>query len=148
MKCQDHKTKDEVKHLLDKLKESGCRITTQRKDLAQSIVQLGRPFNAEELHSKVKNKGIDLVTVCRSLTTFTDLELLTTVDFNDGTVRYEYLSSHHKDHHHHHVICKKCKKVEPVNFCAVKEQEKLIQKMGYTNISHKLEFFCLCQKCS
>ena len=58
------------------------------------------------------------MTVYRSLSAFTDLNILTTVDFKDGPTRYEYLSLNEVGHHHH-IICEKCKKVTPVKFCIV-----------------------------
>ncbi|NCN42661.1 transcriptional repressor [bacterium] len=115
--------------------------------MATSIIGFSGPFSAEDLHLKVKDKGIDLVTVYRSLSTFTELGLLTTVNFQDGTLRYEY-SCTSEQGHHHHIICQKCKKVDPVDFCLVQDQEELIAQMGYSNITHKLEFFGLCDQCS
>lgn len=77
---------------------------------------------------------------------FVELGILSTVDFNDGIQRYEY--SLENDHHHHHVVCIHCKKVEQITDCNVKAQNKLIDKMGYTQVSHKLEFFGVCRACS
>lgn len=149
MKCHSHKhhPKKEVEFILSKLRAVGSRITSQRKFLVQAIIKSGGPFSAEELHSKVKSSGIDLVTVYRSLTAFTDLKILTTVDFHDGVQRYEYICSEEGDHHHH-IICKQCRDVKPISSCIVEKQEKMIKKMGYTDISHKLEFFGLCEKCT
>ncbi|MCB0379307.1 MAG: transcriptional repressor [Bdellovibrionales bacterium] len=122
-------------------------MTKQRIALAKSIIAFRGPFSAEDLYSKVESQGIDLVTVYRCLSAFTDLEILSTVNFEDGTQRYEYLCSSDKGHHHH-IICKKCKKVDPINFCVVQGQEQLVEQMGYANVSHKLEFFGICKKCA
>jgi Fur family ferric uptake transcriptional regulator len=115
--------------------------------MAEIIIKFSCPFSAEDLHNKVKERGIDLVTVYRSLSAFTDLKILNTVDFQDGTLRYEYLHSE-EDDHHHHVICTNCRKIEPLRFCAMTRQEKIVEKMGYKDITHKLEFFGLCKKCA
>lgn len=153
MKCQDlshsHGQKKDLKKesefFIEKLREAGFRITEQRKALIKSILNFKSPFTAEEVHSKLKLKGIDLTTVYRSLSSFVDVDLLRTVDFADGTLRYEYAA--HEDEHHHHVICKKCQKVEAVEVCDVQIQEELVEKLGYTNISHRLEFFGICKQC-
>lgn len=147
VKCHNHNTKIEFENFLGTLRDSGHRITKQRKLMAEHILRFDLPFSAEELHSQIKRKGVDLVTVYRSLSAFTDLKILTTVDFQDGTLRYEYLPPEEKGHHHH-IICTQCRKVEPLNSCMLKKQEKFIEQMGYTNITHKLEFFGLCESCS
>lgn len=147
MKCHSHNTKDEIDFFINRLKDSGCRITKQRKTMADSIIKFGLPFSAEDLHGKVKKQGIDLVTVYRSLSAFTELNILTTVDFQEGALRYEYLHSKEQGHHHH-IICTQCKKIQSLHVCTVSGQEKELEKMGYSNVSHKLEFFGLCKKCS
>jgi len=148
MKCHSHKKdlKKEVETFLNKLRSSGSRITSQRKSMAREIIRFKGPFSAEQLHSKVQDEGVDLVTIYRSLSTFMELELLVSVDFQDGTLRYEY-GSEKGEGHHHHIICKKCKKFEPLDFCVVQGQEQIIEKMGYSNVTHKLEFFGLCERC-
>lgn len=151
MQCHGHKHshsfEEEMEFFLGKLRDTGSRITNQRKALASTIIKFERPFTAEELHSKVRAKGIDLVTVYRSLASFAEFQIVSTVDFQDGTQRYEYKCSGEKGHHHH-IICRKCKKADPVDFCAVEGQEKFIERLGYSNVSHKLEFFGLCKVCS
>lgn len=153
MKCQDlghsHGQKKDLKKesefFIEKLRDGGFRITEQRKALIKSILSFKTPFTAEEVHSKLKLTGVDLTTVYRSLSSFVEIDLLRTVDFSDGTLRYEYIA--HEDEHHHHVICRKCQKVEAVEICDVQVQENLVEKLGYTNISHRLEFFGICKQC-
>ncbi len=147
VKCQDYDLEEESKFFIGKLRELGFRITEQRKHLVQAIIKFNGPFSADDLFEKQKKNGIDLATIYRSLTTFIEHGLLIPIDFSDGVQKYEYLS-HNGQHHHHHVICTGCKKIEPIKFCAIFDQEKLIEKMGYTSISHRLEFFGLCSKCS
>lgn len=154
MKCGDHgrrgqkvDLKKEAEKFLDKLREKGFRVTEQRKAMVKHILNFSTPFSAEELHIKLKNKGVDLTTVYRSLSSFADVELLRPVDFADGTLRYEYYAFEEK-HHHHHVICKVCQRVEAIESCEVEAQENLVRKMGYQNVSHRLEFFGTCKQCA
>lgn len=136
----------ELDYFLKKLRDNGNRITRQKKALARAILQFKKPFSSEELCTKFENSGIDASTIYRSIASFLDLSLLGTVDFSDGTKRYEYLPK--CGHHHHHVVCTECKSVEAIDICGVQEEEKKIAKMGYTNIFHKLEFFGLCRSCT
>ncbi len=132
---------------LEKLRQKDFRLTKQRETMVATIVAQHRPFSAESLHKEIKKrakgKKFDLVTIYRSLATFEEIGLLNRCDFGDGVIRYELQGSGH----HHHVICKSCKSVEPVDFCTVVGEEKILQKMGYRDISHRLEFFGLCRDC-
>ncbi len=143
--CHNHNVKVESEYVFSQLRSFGGRITEQRRALVEAIVNFQGPFCADDLLGILKEGSMDLATVYRSLSAFAELGLLSTVDFGDGMLRYEYLSG---DEHHHHIICTNCKQVEPVNFCVVQGQEQIIEHMGYKNVSHKLEFFGLCKKCS
>ena len=67
-------------------------------------------------------------------------------DFGDGPVRYEHQGE--DGHHHHHVICRKCRKVTSLDQCLIESLEKGLQRQGFSQISHSLEFFALCEKCA
>lgn len=144
-KCQELDLERETTHFYGKLKEAGGRVTTQRKRLANEIISFDTPFTADQLYSLLGDLKVDPTTIYRSLATFVELGLIKTVDFADGLVRYEYIPSHKP--HHHHIICTKCKKVDAVHFCVVEGQEKILEKMGYSNVSHRLEFFGVCIDC-
>lgn len=143
--CHDIDIERETAYFYGKLKESGGRVTAQRRRLAKEIIGFHGPFSPDQLYAQLEDLKVDATTIYRSLATFVDLGLLRTVDFADGQVRYEYVSSHKP--HHHHVICTTCKKVEAVHFCVVAGQEQVIEQMGYVNVSHRLEFFGTCLPC-
>lgn len=157
MKCRDHDHSylpQKVLALgLEILKEKGLKITRQREALLKTAIRLGRPFTAEEICESVKKSGaglaVDLVTVYRCLAKFVEAGVLTTCDFaplGDHAVRYEVASL--DGSHHHHIVCTVCHRVEPVDFCAIKGQEKILRDLGYTGVSHKLEFFGVCPGCA
>lgn len=146
-KCSDYNVTNEKAYCIDLLKRHKARITSQRESLLDFILRFKRPFSADELHKKVVKSKIDLVTVYRALSFFEEIELVTSVNFDDGISRFEYKPSQHQ-HHHHHIVCTKCKKVEPLHDCSIDSDLKKLKKMGYTNISHRLEFFALCKACS
>jgi len=88
LKCQSYDIKIELESFIDRLRESGHRITKQRTVVVRQILKFGRPFSLEDLSKKVSKIGIDHVTVYRSLLTFKSLGILTTVDFDDGPQLY------------------------------------------------------------
>lgn len=137
---------NESKSLLEKLRKNGNRITQQRRDIVQGILNFSSPFSTEELFNSLKKKSVDLATIYRSLATFADLGILSKVDFSDGVLRYQYISD--QGHHHHHIICTQCKLVEAVDLCLASNHEAKLKKMGYSQVSHKLEFFGVCNACA
>lgn len=89
--------------------------------------------------------GLDLVTVYRTLATFTDLKLLQKVDLGDNVQRYELQST--DGSHHHHFVCNECHKVEALDSCEIRAQEKRLTDLGYGELTHRLEFFGICPDC-
>jgi Fe2+ or Zn2+ uptake regulation protein len=158
----DHDPKPAFENAVSRLKTAGYKLTQPRQTLLKAAVEFAAPFSAEELFKKtLKNnqkrgggkiaKGsrgskCDLVTVYRSLATFAELGVLVQVDFGDKTVRYEWADPDNA-HHHHHIVCTGCQKVEAVDFCEVAGHEDSLSKLGYSSLSHRLEFFGLCPDC-
>jgi Fur family ferric uptake transcriptional regulator len=149
-RCHHRDQDSAFKSSVELLKNAGLKLTLPRQTLLQAITQHDGPFSAEDIFASCKKlsrkSAGDLVTIYRSLATFSDISILTRCDFGDGTVRYELLEQ--DGSHHHHVICTSCKTVEPISFCVVEGQEQIIEQMGYSRLTHKLEFFGLCPSCS
>jgi Fur family ferric uptake transcriptional regulator len=80
------------------------------------------------------------------MTAFLEQGLVMPCDFGDGLTRYEWNHQHHA--HHHHIICQRCRKVEELEHCVVQELENLVSKRGYQQVSHRLEFYGICQDCA
>lgn len=120
------------------------RITAPRLEILGILKSNHNPLTISEIHTKLKNKKIDLATVYRTINLFTELNIVYEIDFKDEFKRYELV---YDRHHHHHIVCRKCKRVENVEACVLEELEKLLNKKGYTEISHSLEFFGVCENC-
>ncbi len=148
MAAHSHSHGKATEEIPSMLREAGLKVTKPRVALLQIMMRDHGPFTAEEMHerlSKPKNAAhCDLVTIYRCLSKFESLGLVTRCDFGDGTVRYEIL---HKGHHHHHIICRVCKKVEPLPECPVDDRSFRFPKMGYKEVIHRLEFFGVCPSC-
>lgn len=121
------------------------RITAPRLEILGILKSNHHPLTISEIHGKIKNRKIDVATVYRTISLFAELGIVYEIDFKDEFKRYELI---YDRHHHHHIVCRKCKRVENVEACVLNELEKLLNKKGYTDISHSLEFFGLCEKCS
>jgi Fur family transcriptional regulator, ferric uptake regulator len=129
-----------------RLKAAGLKVTQPRVAVLKALSGDHGPFTVEELKARIPSKTCDLVTLYRSLPALEKAGLVRRCDFGDGTVRYEYQEA--SGHHHHHVICRKCREVKSLDHCLIENLEKGLRKEGFTEITHSLEFFALCEKCS
>jgi Fe2+ or Zn2+ uptake regulation protein len=135
------KSNDELKGLLA---EKSLRVTEPRLEILKVLKTCSKPVTIAEIHSKIKNRKIDLATVYRTINSFLEHKLITDIDFKDEFKRYELI---HDRHHHHHVVCRECKKIEDLEFCFSHEIEKLLSKKGYSEVTHSIEFFGVCGDC-
>lgn len=129
---------------LDQLREKGHKSTKIRRSLIEILLRDHGPFSIEDLQSRV-SEDCDIATVYRNMSLFEGLSLVQHVEFGDGLARYEWSGAGHE--HHHHIICQRCHRVEELEYCFVRELEKLVRDRGYTEVSHRMEFYGICQTC-
>ena len=128
------------------LKETGLRVTKPRMAILHLLIRRHGPFTMDEIHKEVKRYGVDRVTVYRCVDAFQDAGIVRRCDF--GTVRSRYEYQGYGESHHHHVVCRRCRDVEDLKQCLVDGIENSLKKAGYSQITHSLEFFGVCAKCS
>ncbi len=134
-----------TKELTELLKAKGLKATPLRLSLLKLINDAVKPLSAEEISSKLKKVDFDRATLFRNLKIFVEEHLCDLIDLGEGFHRY---GCHHDHHHSHHIQCTSCKKIEEVDFCIPKEIERALEKKGYTQLVHRMDFFGLCKKCS
>lgn len=128
------------------LRDHHLKATGPRIAVLSFLMSEHGPFTVKEIQKRLSKKGdSDLVTVYRCVTQLEDSGLIRRCDFGDGNARYEF--SPENDHHHHHIICRKCRRVDVVDHCNLKDLDSYGKKLGYKKVSHSLEFFGLCPKC-
>lgn len=127
------------------LKGKGLSITAPRKLILGLLMKEHGPFSAEEILKKLPKNSCDQATVYRCLNQFLEVQLVTSSYLEKDMVHFEYNDPHH---HHHHIICKICKKIESMHECLIEKIELSLQKKGYKDIQHRLEFFAVCETCS
>lgn len=134
---------------LKTLSSAKYRITSTRKTLVETVLNMKGPFSAGELMKALPGKGkaFDLVTVYRNLHMLETAGLVCRADFSDDMVRYLVSEPGH-DHHHHHIVCRSCERVQAVDLCLVEAQEKMLRKLGFKDIHHRLEFSGVCSSCA
>lgn len=131
---------------LEKIRRSGLRVTSQRKDILSELLKSERPLSAEEVFSRQKKGSSDLATVFRSLAGMEEAGILQRHDLGDNIRRYEVNSENH--HHHHFVRCRSCGSIEAFEGCNFERiLEKLLGDKGYTQLQHTLEVLAVCPAC-
>jgi len=137
--------------IFTKMKEHKMKLTRQREKIIDCLLSSHHPQTAEEIMAKLKknkDEGLcDLVTIYRTLHQFEKINLVQKSFFSENSAQYCLNDIDHHDHHHH-FVCKKCHKITEIDLCLVEGQTKLLEKKGFREISHRLEFFGLCPQCA
>lgn len=134
--------------LTDKLRRRARKITAPRQAILNVLRRHQHPLTNKEIHAALGEGECDLATVYRNLNTLEEMGMVRRFDFGDGTARFELLAEG-DDGHHHHLVCQSCALVVEVEGCFSLEIEKALARThGFTQISHKLEFFGRCPQCA
>jgi len=123
-----------INHLIEEKK----KITTQREEISDWIINHKKVFCVQDIISDCK--GIDRVSIYRTIELFGTLDILHPVFQKNGEQYYEL---HEPKKHHHHIVCDGCQKTTCVP-CTV--SKKIIIK-GFKKIHHVVSFRGLCKKC-
>lgn len=133
--------------LTDKLRSRSRKITAPRQAILDVLRRHQHPLTNKEIHAALDKHECDLVTVYRNLNTLEEMGMVRRFDFGDGVARFELLADG-DDGHHHHLVCQRCARVVEVEGCFPAEVEQALARThGFTQITHRLEFFGLCPKC-
>ena len=132
-----------------KLKEAGYKLTPQRIAILDAIeMNKGKHLNTEEIYDLVRqrNPEMGLATVYRTLQLLEELEVVSSLNLEDGCVRYEMYDNGH--HNHHHLICSNCGSVIEVEGDLLDSLEmKIEEEYDFKRLDHKLKFYGICSKC-
>jgi Fur family ferric uptake transcriptional regulator len=129
------------------LAERQVRRTTPRQQVLDAFLSTHLPMTVAEVHRRLRNRRINLVSVYRAIHLFCRLGMLTAVDQVAEGRRYE-LSDDHRAHHHH-LICERCGDIQDFEECSLDTLERRIRRrMEFRITRHELRFFGLCHSCA
>jgi Fur family ferric uptake transcriptional regulator len=141
----------DLKAAMQKIDASDFKMTRARLVILETIFAAKGPFSANDLHAMMNRRSskrsVDVVTIYRNLTIFEQLKILNRCDFSQDEAKYEIAHGAH-GHHHHHIVCRNCEKVVPLEFCILEGQEQVLKKLGYSDLSHRLEYTGVCSDCA
>ena len=147
MSTDDHTTENDPRlvQAIAMLHQARHRVTQPRVAILKTLIDHDGPIKIEDIHHKVEAHNCDLATVYRCIAAFEKIGIVRRCFFPDGSSLFEFAVG---GEHHHHIICTSCQKVENLDVCVVAGLERLVHDRGYSNVSHMLEFFGTCEKCS
>jgi Fur family ferric uptake transcriptional regulator len=137
--------------LIERLREHGYRITTQRRLVLETLLESNREahhhFSCEDVTQRLVARGIDLdtATVYRILQWLKEADVVAQTDLGQGHDVYSLLG----DIPHHHLICLHCGAVieadddpfEPL-------RESLRERYGFQARIEHFAIFGLCADCA
>lgn len=140
--------REELRQLL---KSKGLKMTTQRGVILEVLSEHpNEHLTAEEIYELVRKKQSDIgiATVYRTLQLLSELDLIDTLDLDDGFVRYELAGEEGTGHHHHHLICLSCGKVLEFEEDLMDILEAKVQMTtGFVICDHKVKMYGYCSDC-
>lgn len=127
--------------------DTPLRPTRQRRAVAAALADFGDFRSAQEIHEALRSGGnnVGLSTVYRALQAMADAGELDMLRSEAGEAVYRRCS----DTHHHHLVCRSCGATVEVEGPAVERWTRAVaEEHGYTAVSHTLEIFGTCARCS
>jgi Fur family ferric uptake transcriptional regulator len=125
-----------------------ARRTRQRAEVLALLAGTGEFRSAQELHAALRHRGaaVGLTTVYRTLQLLADAGEVDHLRPPGGEQLYRRCTS---ARHHHHLVCRGCRATVEVEGPAVERwTQELATDHGFTDVSHTLEVFGLCGRCS
>lgn len=122
------------------------RNTWQKAAVFEALKQAKGFISAQALHQKLLQQGdkLGLTTVYRALTELVDAKEADALQAADGETKYRICT----DAHHHHLICTECGLAVEFELPGFEQAtEALASSHGFSQVSHSIELFGLCEKC-
>jgi len=129
------------------LREHGYKLTPQRHAVLKAIAASHDHLTPEAIYEKARlsKPDIGLITVYRTLSLLSDLNLVCRVHSPGGCRGY---MMRRPTEHHHHLVCSGCSKVVDFGGCDLSGLEhRLLDETRFDINGHLLEFYGLCPDC-
>ena len=124
------------------------RLTRQRRAVAEVLEDLEDFRSAREIHALMVERGhaIGLATVYRTLQLLADHGEVDVIRASEGG---EASYRRYSTSHHHHLVCRSCGATVEVEGPAVERWTRgIAEEHGYAEVSHTLEIFGICARCT
>lgn len=125
----------------------GVRATRQRAAVLAALAEVDDFRSTQDLHEYLRGRGdaVGLTTVYRTLQALADAGEVDVIVREDGESVYRQCSGTH----HHHLVCRTCGRTVEVEGPAVERwATRVAEEHGFSDVSHTLEIFGQCSRCS
>lgn len=122
--------------------------TPQRKAILEHLSKEKSHFNAEELISSLKSKGLKVsrATVYRTLGHLENAGFLRKVMLNPSQIHYEFIADTKL---HEHFVCESCGSIIEFSDSLLEERiEAVAARYNVSITSHNVQVFGVCGRCS
>ena len=147
----DHHTETDVHAIVDEqLRRSRQRYTLGRRELVDSLLQLGRPVTIPELMDAGASQSQS--SLYRNLAILEQCGAVHRLASTDDAARYELAEE--LSEHHHHVVCSVCGRIDDVVLAPAIERalaeaaNEAREQRDYLVDSHRLELVGTCADCA
>lgn len=131
----------------DILKEQKVSVTKSRLDILEMFCQELKPFSFKEILDYCLSKSSDRSTVFRNLNFFLKRGIIEKIRGNININKDFYYLNLNSGGHLHFIFCQECCQWFKMSSCKVVTMEKDLSSKGFSNLSHKLEFYGICKSC-
>jgi Fur family peroxide stress response transcriptional regulator len=138
--------KERFETIIQKLRNSGHKITPQRLAIVRILAKSDGHPSVENIHVQLTKDfpTMSLATVYRNIVLIKSLGEVLELGFPDGSNRYDG----NRPYPHPHVICIKCKKIVDPDLESLDEITKEVaSETNFRILNHRLDFFGICSNC-
>lgn len=135
----------EIEKAVDKLKETGVRMTPQRYAILAFLLDTNCHPSADEIYRALEDRfpNMSVATVYNNLKLFKEAGLVRELTFGDNASRFDAML-----HDHYHITCTVCGKIEDFEYPKLLEVEQsAAEKTGFIPSSHRMEVYGVCPEC-
>jgi len=128
--------------------DTGLRRTRQRAVVDAVLDEADDFLSAQELHGILRDRksSVGLATVYRTLQALAEEGRVDVLRLGKGEAVYRRCAA---SGHHHHLVCRSCGAAVDFTLPSVEQwAEQVASTNGYTELTHTLEIFGLCPRCS
>lgn len=133
-----------MRPLIDRLQDRGCRITAQRRVIAEVFTGEHLHFTADEVLTAARARlpEVSRATVYNTLNEFTAMGELLEVSHDDGKKRYDPNVAQR----HHHLVCVDCDRILDVQATEPTLSES--ERHGFELLDVSVTFRARCPACA
>ena len=136
---------EEMKHVLQQLRNKGVRITPQRVAMLEFLASVDTHPTAEEIYKALTtdNPQVSVATVYNNLNMFIKEGVIRELTYGDNASRYDFDLGQH-----YHAVCDVCGKVVDLYYPVLEDVEKAaVQLTGFKVRGHRMEVYGVCPDC-